>query len=434
MVADIEAKAKENFCKAVTAMRAFKSEEPWTLEHASDKWDDTKDGAEPRNLWRIGATNADAEFADVALPAGETPKDRVLWFDEQPTNVTIPWLIDEAVPEGGVGFIGARWGKGKSFVAIEMMLCKAIGVPFFGREIAKRGGVHYVAAEGGYGMQARYRAALDNKFAELAIAAGLDPKHLPVSYEKDAPADLLTKEGRVAFIDQLKAIDKRMREQYGVPLSLVIVDTFGQTFTLKDENAAAEVSKATKAMKQIASVLGVTVVSLHHYGKDEKRDMRGSSAFYDNADFVLVVKEDGKLELDKCKDALQGITLGYFNMETVDVGVKANGDAITSLYVKVRSEWPDDLSELEPSGSESDFEQSVAAMLEAKGVDQAPNGEGAPCKTVRLEDVRQEFYRLWGQAPEANSKAFRRVLNNLPAGYQRGKWDGCEWLWRSPAT
>ena len=41
VVTDIEAKAKESYCKAATAMRAFKIEEPWTREHALDKWDDT---------------------------------------------------------------------------------------------------------------------------------------------------------------------------------------------------------------------------------------------------------------------------------------------------------------------------------------------------------------------------------------------------------
>jgi AAA domain len=284
-------------------------------------------------------------------------------------------------------------------------------------------------------MEARYSAALDNKFAPLAIAAGLDPKHLPVSYEKDAP-DLLTKEGLAAFIEQLKGIDKRMREQYGVPLRLVIIDTFGQTFTLKDENSASDVSRATKAMKQIASALGITVVAVHHYGKDEKADMRGSSALRGNVDFILAVKKKGQLELDRVKDARPG-ALGYFDMETVEVGEKRNGKPVTSLYVNARpvEEWPDEeLLNVEPPRSEVVFEQSVAAMLEAKGVEQAPNGEGTPCRMVRLEDVRLEFGRLWGQSDETNRQAFHRVRKKLPAGYQIDKWDCCEWLWRSPAT
>ena len=262
-------------------------------------------------MWRIGATtNADTEFADVALPAGETPKPAAVkgksyWFNEQPLIVDIPWLVDDAIPEQSVGFLAAKSGMGKTFLAIELALCTAFGLPFFGRKIARRGGVHLIAAEGGYSIQARITAALNNKFAELATAAGYDPARDPIAYDKDAP-DLLSKEGLAAFIEQLRDDDRKMREQYGVPLSLVIVDTFGQTFSLKDENAAADVSRATRAMKQIVSSLGVTVISTHHYGKDEKADMRGSSALRANADFVLAVKTAGQLRLDKCRDAAEG--------------------------------------------------------------------------------------------------------------------------------
>ena len=375
-------------------------------------------------------SSADADFGDVKLPteAAAAVKSKVLWVEDQPMQAGVAWLIDEAIPEIGIGFLVAKPGMGKTFLAVDLALSTANGLRFFGRAVAKRGGTHIIAAEGAYSIPQRIRAAIENKFVKADLPEGVDSERIPITFEKGAP-DLLSVKGFAAFILQSRGAAVGMQERYGVPLRLIIIDTFGQAFTLEDENSAANVAKATQAMQRIADEFGIAVMAVHHFGKDERAGLRGSSALRGNADFILAVKTEGELTLDKCRDAAEG-KLGHFSLQTVTVGKKTNGDPLTSLYVSELSEWPE-MADLQPSSSQHAFDESFDAALEAKGVLQKPPNERSPVRTVRLEDVRQEFYKRWGQSPEANRKAFLRVKDALPEKYQRDELSGEAWVWMS---
>jgi hypothetical protein len=437
-LATIEASTRESYCAAVIALPCGKTGEPWTKQDAIAKWQRTCDDAEPRNLWHVGGSNADREFGDIVLPENvskKAPRSRqVLWFDEQPLQAEVSWLVDEAIPTASIGFLVAKPGLGKTFLAIDLALCVGLGVPFFGREISGRGGTHIIAAEGGYGVQARVRAAIDHKFAKIELPAGVDALRIPITYEKGAP-NLLNPKSLADFIDDMKGHDARMRSDYGVPYRLIIVDTFGQAFTLEDENAASSVAKATHAMQQIADALNVAVVSVHHYGKDASAGMRGSSALEGNADFTLAVKKPRELWLDKCRDAPDDLLLGYFDMPIVEMGVKPNGKPVTSRYIAAQADqWPGiSALDIEPNRSESVFAVSFAEALKTKG-ETRNFGGGAICRMVRMGDVKLEFNPRWGTTPEANRKAFRRVKQAIAERYSRIEFEGELWIGELPAA
>lgn len=426
----IEASAHSEYVISVQGMQAFKSREPWSRRDAETKWRRTREDAEPRNLSHVIAhhSDADADFGDVVLDSPSPIKGRVLWVEDQPLQSGVSWLVDEAIPQGGIGFLVAKPSMGKTFLAVDLALSVGYGVPFFGRAIPERGGVHIIAAEGGYSIPQRARAAVTNKFAKLDLPAGVDAERFPISYEKGAP-DLLTPKGLKAFMVELSAAAAAMVERYAVPLRLVIIDTFGQAFTLEDENASANVAKATQAMQKIADKFSVAVMAVHHFGKNTDSGPRGSSALQGNADFILSVKTPGALTLDKSRDGPEG-ALGQFILQTVNVGRKPNGEPLTSQYVVQQDEWSD-LTGAPASPAQQIFDESYRAAFGGKGELRQLPSVARRVRMVMLQDVRAEFYERKGGTSDANRQAFKRALDSLPDKYRRDEWEGCQWIWEA---
>ena len=67
------------------------------------------------------------------------------------------YLIDHLLPENGLSVLYGPSGSGKTFLALDLALSAATGLPWLGRSV-KRRTVIYVAAEGRGGLGARYRA------------------------------------------------------------------------------------------------------------------------------------------------------------------------------------------------------------------------------------------------------------------------------------
>src|SRR5262249_2775362 len=192
-----------------------------------------------------------------------------------------PMLVDELLPTRGLAIAGGQSGAGKTFVAILLATCLAGRKPFFGKDVSKRVGALYVAAEGQGMIAARFAAARD--------ALGLDiEKPLPIAWLK-APPPLNTKEQAEAFAAKLRALDAEFRKEHRVRLGVVILDTVAATFEMKDENDNAEAAKACARMRQNADAFGGLVVPVHHYGKTPEAGLRGASAWRAGGDVVLAV-------------------------------------------------------------------------------------------------------------------------------------------------
>jgi hypothetical protein len=233
-----------------------------------------------------------------------------------------------------------------------------------------------------------------------------DAHRLPIAFSKGAP-DLLTKAGLADFIATLEADGRAMRDRYGVPLGLVLIDTWGQTFALDDENSAAQVNRAMKPLLAIAHATGATVVATHHFGHAAQR-IRGSTAFRANADFVIEARKDGELFLEKCRDAAE-VRLGWYELPIVQVGAKPDGRPITSRFVREIAECrrgPANAADgftavgQGPAVSDQDFDN---AFLSAA----APNAAGTLEASVPA--VRAAFYsRRPGSGP-AKRQAWNRA-------------------------
>ena len=201
----------------------------------------------------------------------------------------VEWMIDGVLTKHGFSVMYGAPGAGKSFIAIDMALCMAHGLPWHGRE-TNAGAVLYIAGEGVAGLGKRVKAhKLHNE-----IEGNGSLKVLPVA---------------VDMMDQ-ESVEKLLRtiDSLNAKFSCLVIDTVARSMT-GEENSATDMSAFIRGCDAIKHHTGCGLLAIHHAGKDASRginSMRGSSALAGAADTVLAVGKSEtivSLSMEKQKDA-----------------------------------------------------------------------------------------------------------------------------------
>jgi len=200
------------------------------------------------------------------------------------THVSLSWLIEGWLPEGGLALLYGPPGIGKSFVALDLALSVAAGLPWPDPEAAATAAAHpvlYWAGEGEYGYGLRLRAWLKTH--------GLKVEALGERFEmlEGRQYDLSRLNDR-----QLDAIERQLetrRERHGAT-PLLVVDTIAALSPSLDENKAEAVGALIAACKRL--IAGherpkATIVLVHHTGKMSLNGPRGHSRFTGDPDVVI---------------------------------------------------------------------------------------------------------------------------------------------------
>lgn len=356
------------------------------------------------------------------------------WEGERP-NIKTSWLVRDLFPSQTVGLIVGESQAGKSFLAIDLAVCVAQGKPFFGKTTSK-GGVLYIAAEGGFTIPERLKAARkgisrEEKLAFICI---------------DRPPDLTTVEGVDAIIATARDADQKMRAKFGIPLSLVIVDTLMSGFSVKSWNEVGETSNIIKTLSRIGAETGATVIAVHHHGKEPGRGAAGSFALTAAPDAILSVfrkvAEDGTVSsrhiaLTKSRCGETGWTCN-FDLESVQTDLLPDGEEVWSAVVKPQLETAGlrraKLKTSKPSKPDP-FRLALEEALRLKGIKQsAPDGNGS-VTAVAVSTVRDTFSRYYhpkadcADRDEAIRAAFKRARKSADGILKVGRWDGEDWLY-----
>jgi hypothetical protein len=161
------------------------------------------------------------------------------------------WAVKRIVPAASVGMLFGGSGTFKSFIALDLALHVAHGLPWLGR-ITKPGPVLYIAAEGGAGLWAR----IDAWHRERQLRW----KDVPL-YVVPTAVDLTNDAWRVVESAQV----------LGVSPALVVVDTLSQTYT-GEENSSNEVADFLREIRsQLSLPFGACVLVIHHSGHSATR-------------------------------------------------------------------------------------------------------------------------------------------------------------------
>lgn len=261
-----------------------------------------------------------ADFDAVAEEVSDQPKQAKatrftpVSFWEFSGRPAPEWIIKGVLPKAGLAVLYGESGSGKSFVALDMMMAIARGLPWRGRR-TRPGRVVYVCAEGAGGFR--------NRCVAYAQQAGLEHgADIPLEVIPDQP-NLLMKDDALALARAIGRAD------------VVVLDTFAQTTPGGNENAGEDMGKALAHCAGIHRATGALVLLVHHSGKDASKGARGWSGIKAAADAELEVSKSpgGRLlRTSKMKDGDDDLAWG-FGLEVVPIGFDADGDQITSCVV-----------------------------------------------------------------------------------------------------
>jgi hypothetical protein len=265
-------------------------------------------------------------LVDHALPcAAERPPSRfgaIAWADLDSVEIKQDFLVEDLLFTCDVGMIYGASGCGKSFLAVDMGLSVARGVPFLGKK-TRQGSVIYQAGEGGSGLVKRLKAyRLHNRVLE-DVPFILLPERV----------DLFGKDGNVdAFVDECLAWSAVLTE----PLSLVVIDTFSTATPGANENASEDMSRALQAGERINKATGAALIYVHHKNAAGDRE-RGHTSLRANISTAIEVTRDEdtnfrSLRLTKLKDGEDGLKIG-FDLQPLQIGSYDDGKPITSCVV-----------------------------------------------------------------------------------------------------
>ncbi len=220
------------------------------------------------------------------------------------------WLVDTLWSEQGVGIVGGEPKCGKSFLALDLAVAVAAGVPCLGHFAAARGTVLLFCAEdAGHIVRARLEGicrAAGAPFDTLDIAV-IDVPVLRLDHGQD----------RTRLLETVERIRPR----------LLVLDPLVRLHGI-DENAAGEVAPILGFLRSIQRRSETAVLLVHHARKSGGRRpgqaLRGSSELHAWGDDNLYLRRrDRKILMTVEHRAAAGI--GDIEIELADDG---NGPAL----------------------------------------------------------------------------------------------------------
>ncbi|MDX1070461.1 AAA family ATPase [Sinorhizobium medicae] len=331
------------------------------------------------------------------------------------------FLVDDLLPLRGLATIYGPPSSAKTFLALDLALSVAGGLPFFGKPVSQ-GGVVYIAAEAGDGLRKRVIAAREDKaippdiapFAMMALAPNLGPKR-----SEAAPL--------------IADIQAEWPSDAG-PIRLIVIDTLARTLR-GDENSAADMGAFVANAAAIAAAFNCLVLVIHHSGKDAERGMRGSSNLNGATDAEWQISsKDGirTVSLHKMKDGEDGLEWS-FRLEKRQVsGNFAKRSRSTCVVVAETEPKPVEGKPRRdpPKGVRKLVWEAVLDALGTHG-ELMPVCEDLPrCKGVNRKYVRQNsISRGVGNPdnPDGQRALISKELANLNADGWIKQWE--DWIW-----
>ena len=95
----------------------------------------------------------------------------LFWHGKEYNRKLRSWLVKGLILETGQGLASGQWGTAKTFTVLDLAASVMTITPFAGREVARQGGVLFVAAEGAYEIPIRLKGVVEEKLRPAALAS-----------------------------------------------------------------------------------------------------------------------------------------------------------------------------------------------------------------------------------------------------------------------
>ena len=213
------------------------------------------------------------------LPETPAPVRSRFWFEDDEEQDCAPdpeWLIPEVIPDRSTVLVLGLTGSFKSFLVQDIALAIATGQPTFGVIPKRIGPIFYGAHE----VRDDIRKARKHSWKvahEIFTAIPFYVARGPhVGSETECEE----------FREQIRV---RLRDT-SVKIGALVLDTVAKCMVGLNENDAGDVGRFIGFVDSLRDEFECSVICLHHFGKDEGRGGRGSSAFQAGFDTTLAVK------------------------------------------------------------------------------------------------------------------------------------------------
>lgn len=245
---------------------------------------------DPHEFFKVEHTGQDIAGAGTGRRRG---RDRFMSLGQIRAMTPPEFLIDRHLPKTGLALIYGDPGSFKSFLAFDMAMHVAHGLPaWHGDRIAPgEGCVLYIAGEGVQGYQKR------------SEAWNRAPRFLPEGQTSEAPFMMLPEAVNMmnsAEVDRL--IEDIRLLNLGSP-RMIVIDTVSRSIPGADENAQKDMTTFVAHCDRLRDAFGGLIVGVHHTSKTGT--MRGSSVFHGQADAVF------RTSVEKAKD---GTAAGFVHL------------------------------------------------------------------------------------------------------------------------
>jgi AAA domain/RepB DNA-primase from phage plasmid len=223
--------------------------------------------------------------ADLEEEAEEKPDPTDL-FDLVANIPPVEWLVNEIVAVGSCGFIAGQPKQFKSWVALDLMLSVASGMPFLDHfSVRNPGPVLYIQEEDSLPMvKSRLMKVWPSKQADKMKLQGGEIEWHPPDPRNKPPITAMIREGITIsnpgwqswLATQLEKGWSRDGEG-PLPYAMVVIDPLMMVAGDVEENRAQEMTtKIFRPLKQLAEQYKVSFMIVHHMRKgDPKQPQRG---------------------------------------------------------------------------------------------------------------------------------------------------------------
>ena len=323
------------------------------------------------------------------------------------------FVVENLIEENTIVVFYGAPKSGKSLSVQHLCHYLAIGQAWCDHEVKAKSHVIYFAFEDPNLLELRQKALL----------AQFPPPNLKECGQVKIignPPDVFKKETLMAIRDEFFL----MSDIYEVAHSILVIDTLAMANkNLGDENTSTVMAKVVEKLQRI-NFFGITVILVHHSGKDRTKGMRGHNSLEAGVDNIFEVskkKETVSIKQTHWRNGESGKTI-ELNLTKTDVpAMKFRKKVFVSMPVLNFK----DLSLKAPknfSRAELIVLKEITTLLETNPFEPPPNIKiPLNVKAALLEDVYKATKAAGispnGKSPRASRLATERAMNNL---YDKG--------------
>lgn len=239
------------------------------------------------------------------------------------------WLVEGLWGEGAVGILGGEPKCCKSFLALDLAVAVASGLPCLGRfQVARPGLVLLFAAEDALSIVRR-------RLGSIAASRGICLDNLDIQV-------ITAPRIRLDLKEDIAALDSTISE---LKPRLLILDPFVRLHRI-DENSSSEVSAVLEKLRDMQRRHGMAILVVHHSKKGggssrAGQALRGSSEFHAWGDSNLYMRRTGDRLVLSAEHRAAAPTSG------IDLALIEDGEKL-ALEIQENQQKKDDEEHLSP--------------------------------------------------------------------------------------